>query len=56
MASINFEAGMGKTMVVEGATDAEVLEAYIEHFLAPRLEEKGMWLCSTASGLLEESG
>ncbi len=27
-------------MIVEGATDAEVFEAYIEHFLAPTLEEE----------------
>ena len=40
MASITLEAGMGETMVVEGAADAEVFEAYIEHFLAPTLEER----------------
>jgi len=31
--------GMGEAMVVEGATDAEVFETYIEHFLAPTLKE-----------------
>jgi transposase len=40
VASITLEAGMSETMIVEGATDAEVFEAYIEHFLAPTLEEE----------------
>ena len=31
--------GMGEAMVVEGATDAEVFETYIEHFLPPTLKE-----------------
>ena len=31
-------AGMGESMVVEGATDSEVFEVYVEHFLlAPTL-------------------
>jgi transposase len=30
---------MGESMTVEGATDAEAFEAYVEHFLAPSLEE-----------------
>ncbi len=29
--------GMGPSMAVEGATTAEVFEAYLEHFLAPEL-------------------
>jgi transposase len=31
--------GMGEAMCVEGATDALAFEVYIEHFLAPTLEE-----------------
>jgi transposase len=31
--------GMGESMCVQGATDAEVFEVYIEHFLAPTLSE-----------------
>jgi transposase len=31
--------GMGESMCVEGATDAQAFEAYIEHFLAPSLCE-----------------
>jgi transposase len=31
--------GMGESMCVEGATDAEVFEIYVEHFLAPTLSE-----------------
>src|SRR4051794_24307451 len=30
---------MGTSMAVEGATDALAFEAYVEHFLAPTLEE-----------------
>jgi transposase len=32
-------SGMGETMCVEGATDALAFEVYVEHFLAPTLEE-----------------
>src|SRR3982750_1758644 len=31
--------GMGETMCVEGATDSEVFEVYVEHFLSRTLEE-----------------
>lgn len=31
--------GMGAAMCVRGATDAEVFETYVEHFLAPTLEK-----------------
>ncbi len=31
--------GMEEAMCVKGATDAEVFEVYVEHFLAPTLEE-----------------
>jgi DDE superfamily endonuclease len=31
--------GMGDAMCVRGATDCEVFEAYVEHFLAPALKE-----------------
>ena len=39
IAAITLQGGMGESMTVEGATDAEVFEAYVEHFLAPALEE-----------------
>jgi transposase len=39
IASITLEGGMGESVVIEGATDAEVFEAYVERFLAPTLEE-----------------
>jgi len=39
IASITFEGVMGASMTIEGATDAKAFEAYIEHFLAPTLEE-----------------
>ncbi|MCA1729693.1 MAG: transposase [Actinobacteria bacterium] len=37
MASMTL-GGMGETMAVEGSTDREVFEAYLEHSLAPTLE------------------
>jgi len=30
---------MGESVAVEGATDAQTFEAYVEHFLVPSLEE-----------------
>ncbi len=38
IASITLEGGMGEAVSIEGATDAEVFETYVEEFLAPRLE------------------
>ena len=38
IASITLEEGLGEAMVIKGATDAEVFEAYVEKFLAPTLE------------------
>ena len=37
IAAITLEGAMSQSMTVEGATDAEVFEAYVEHFLAPSL-------------------
>jgi transposase len=39
MAAITLEGAMGESMTVEGATDAEAFEVYVEHFLAPSLGE-----------------
>ena len=39
IAAIALEGGMGTSMTVEGATDAEAFEVYVEHFLAPTLEK-----------------
>jgi transposase len=39
IASVTFEGAMGESMTIEGATDAEAFEAYVEHFLAPSLKE-----------------
>jgi transposase len=39
IASITLQGGMGESMTVEGATDAQAFEAYVEHFLAPSLCE-----------------
>jgi transposase len=41
LASITLLGGMGETMVVEGSTNREVFEAYVERVLAPTLEEAG---------------
>jgi transposase len=37
IAAITLEGAMGTSMTVEGATDSEASEAYVEHFLAPTL-------------------
>ena len=34
---MNLLGAMGETMAVEGSTDREVFEAYVEHALAPTL-------------------
>ena len=39
IAAITLEGGIGEVMSIEGATDAIVFEAYVEHFLAPTLEK-----------------
>ena len=39
IAAITLEGGMGISMTVEGATDAEAFGVYVEHFLAPTLEK-----------------
>ncbi len=39
IAAITLQGAMGESMTVEGATDAETFEAYVEHFLAPELCE-----------------
>jgi transposase len=39
IAAITLQGAMGASMSVEGATDAEAFEAYVEHFLAPSLCE-----------------
>jgi hypothetical protein len=41
LASITLLGGMGETMAVEGSTNQEVFEAYLERVLAPTLEEAG---------------
>lgn len=36
---MTLEGGMGASMALEGATDAEAFEAYVKHSLAPALSE-----------------
>ena len=38
IASITLQGGMGQAVSIEGATDAEVFETYVEQFLAPTLK------------------
>ncbi|MCA1740537.1 MAG: IS630 family transposase [Actinobacteria bacterium] len=38
IASITLEGGMGEAVFIEGATDAELFETYVEEFLAPTLK------------------
>lgn len=37
IASITLEGGIGEAVCIEGATDAELFEIYVEEFLAPTL-------------------
>jgi transposase len=39
IAAMTLEGAMGAPMTVEGATDTQAFEAYVEHFLAPTLRE-----------------
>ena len=39
IASMTLEGAIGQAMAVEGSTKAFVFEAYVEHFLAPTLQE-----------------
>jgi len=39
IAAITLQGAMGGSMTVEGATDTQAFEAYVEHFLAPTLEK-----------------
>jgi len=39
IAAITLQGAMGESMSVEGATDSEAFEAYVEHFLAPSLSK-----------------
>jgi transposase len=39
IASMTLEGAMGEAMALEGSTKAFVFEAYVEHFLAPSLQE-----------------
>ena len=39
IAAITLEGAIGAPMSVEGATDTQAFEAYVEHFLAPTLEK-----------------
>jgi transposase len=39
IAALTLQGAMGTSMSVEGATDSEAFEAYVEHFLAPSLCE-----------------
>jgi len=39
IASITLQGAMGTSMTIEGATDSEAFEAYVEHFLAPSVCE-----------------
>ncbi len=64
IASVTLEGVMGATMTIEGATDAQAFEAYVEHFLAPTLEEGqvvvldglGAHRTDTVRELIEEKG
>jgi hypothetical protein len=48
--------GMGEAMCVEGATDSEVFEIYVEHFLWLLRCVRVRWWCSTNSVRTAPSG
>lgn len=48
LASITL-GGMGETLAVEGSTNREVFEAYVEHVLAPTLEAGQLVIMDTLS-------
>ncbi len=64
IAAITLEGAMGESVAIEGATAAEAFEAYVEHFLAPFLEEGqvvvldglGAHRTQKVRGLVEERG
>ena len=56
IASLTLKGGMGISMTVEGATDSEAFEAYVEHFLAPTLEKGQVVWCSMGSGHTDHRG
>jgi len=39
IAALTLEGGMGEALAIEGSTDAELFETYVEEFLAPSLVE-----------------
>ena len=49
LASITLLGGMGETMAVDGSTNREVFEAYLEHVLAPTLEAGQMVIMDNLS-------
>jgi transposase len=49
LASITL-GGMGETMAVEGSTNQEVFDAYVEHVLAPTLEAGQLVIMDNLSG------
>ena len=63
LASMSLE-GMGPSMAVEGSTNKEVFEVYVEHFLAPTLKEGQVMVMDNLSAhkgerarkLIEERG
>ncbi len=64
LASMTLLGGMGETMAVEGSTNQEVFEAYVEHALAPTLEARQVVIMDNLSAhkqarvreLIEERG
>jgi transposase len=64
IASITLQGAMGEAVSIEGATDAELFEAYVERFLAPTLEAGqvvvldglGAHRTRKVRGLIEERG
>ena len=64
IASVTLEGGMGEAISIEGATDAELFETYVEEFLVPTLKAGqvvvldglGAHKTSKVRALIEEQG
>ena len=45
IASITLEGAVGESVSMEGATDSELFETYVERFLARRCSLRVTWSC-----------
>jgi len=56
IASIKLKGAMGVSRAIEGATDKEVFEVHVEHFLAPTLQREQTVVIWTGWGAPKRAG